>query len=233
METIQYGTRTISFTIQRANRKTLGIEVHPDLSIWAIAPENATIDAIRLKIIKRAAWIVKQQGFFQQFLPRVPERQYVPGETHSYLGRRYVLKIRKESKNDVKLKGSELIVFSPDDLAPSEVQNLLTAWYYQHARRVFEQKIDKALKLFRKHNIKRPEFEIRRMKNRWGSCTPQGKILLNPELIKALGACIDYVIIHELCHLIYPSHSDEFYRLQESLNPDWKKWKNKLEHINS
>jgi predicted metal-dependent hydrolase len=229
MEVVQYGTRNISFAILRVDRKTLGIEVHPDLSVWAIAPENSKIDSIKSKIIKRAAWIVKQQNYFQQFLPRIPERQYEPGETHFYMGRRYVLKIRKGAKNEVKLKGSEIIILTNNEPSLNLIKNQLTSWYFVHAKRIFESKIEKSLLLLKKYKINNPEFEIRRMKNRWGSCTPNNKIILNPELIKAPGICIDYVIIHELCHLIYPDHSKEFYQLLSDICPTWQKIKNKLE----
>lgn len=229
MEVIEYGMRTISFTIQRADRKTMGIEVHPDLSVRAIAPENASIDMIKSKIIKRAAWIVKQQNYFQQFLPRMPERQYVSGETHYYCGKRYILKLRKAEVNDVKLRGSEITVFTSVEPTFELVKNQLASWYFAHAKRIFESKIEKSLLLFTKYKIKNPEFEIRRMKNRWGSCTPNNKIILNPELIKAPGNCIDYVIIHELCHLIYPDHSKDFYHLLSEVCPTWQKLKNKLE----
>jgi predicted metal-dependent hydrolase len=213
----------------RADRKTLGIEVYPDLSVLAIAPKRAKIDAIKSKILKRAAWIIKQQAFFQQFLPRIPERQYVPGETHYYCGKRYVLKLRSANVNDVKLKGSELIVFTSVEPTLELIQNQLTSWYFAHANRIFDSKIENALFLFSKYKIKKPKFEIRRMKNRWGSCTPNGKIILNPELIKAPGICIDYVIIHELCHLIYPNHSKDFYHLLSEICPSWQKLKIKLE----
>lgn len=229
MEIIKYGTQTIRFEVCRTIRKTLGIEVHPDLSVWAIAPELATIDAINSKILKRAAWILKQQAFFQQFLPRIPERQFVSGETHYYLGRRYVLKIRDGNKNNVKLKGSELIVYTCVEPTLELIQNQLTSWYFSHAIRIFDSKIEYSLLLFTKYKIKKPDFEIRRMKNRWGSCTPNGKIILNPELIKAPVTCIEYVIIHELCHLIYPNHSKEFYHLLSELCPTWQKLKIKLE----
>jgi predicted metal-dependent hydrolase len=69
------------------------------------------------------------------------------------------------------------------------------------------------------------------MPTRWGSCTPQGKIILNPELIKAPTPCIEYVIVHELCHLVYHAHSRKFMELQNREMPDWEKWKNKLEQL--
>lgn len=229
MESVQYGTQKIHFHLQRVDRKTLGIEVHPDLSVWAKAPVRSSLKDVKEKILKRASWITKQQRYFEQFLPRTPERQYVSGETHLYLGRRYLLRIRKGQKDEVKLKGAELIIYYTKDKSIEHLRNLLTGWYYDHANRKFEAKIDAALELFKSYKIDKPEFEIRRMKNRWGSCTPQGKIILNPELIKAPGSCIDYVIIHEMCHLVHPNHSKEFYLLQEKLNPGWGRWKNRLE----
>lgn len=229
MESIQYGTQTIHFHLKRADRKTLGIEVHPDLSVHVIAPLKAKKGTINEKIIKRSQWITKQRKFFEQFLPRTPERQYVSGETHLYLGRRYVLRIRKGTSDNVKLKGGELIVNYTKQNNTDHIKHLLTSWYYNHARRIFDQKQNEIIKLFSTFKINHPDFEIRRMKNRWGSCTKSGKIILNPELIKAPSRCIDYVIIHELCHLVHPNHGKEFYKLQELLNPNWEKWKMKLE----
>jgi len=71
------------------------------------------------------------------------------------------------------------------------------------------------------------------MKKRWGSLTPSNKLILNPELIKAPVKCIDYVIIHELCHIVNPNHGKEFYQLQKKMMPDWKRWKDKLESISA
>jgi predicted metal-dependent hydrolase len=70
---------------------------------------------------------------------------------------------------------------------------------------------------------------VQRLQKRWGSCTPKGTILLNPELVQAPGHCIDYVVIHELCHLVHPDHSSAFYKLLDRLMPEWKKWKERLE----
>ena len=107
---IKYGTSIIRYSVSRSNRKTLAIEVHPDLSIKVVAPQKAAISAIQEKILKRAHWIRKQQHYFEQFLPRTPEREYVSGETHYYLGRQYILRVRKSTEDSVKLKGGELLV---------------------------------------------------------------------------------------------------------------------------
>ncbi|XOV66343.1 MAG: M48 family metallopeptidase [Fluviicola sp.] len=229
MESIEYGTQKIHFHLLYADRSTLGIEVHPDLSVWAKAPLKSTIQDVKEKILKRASWIIKQQHYFEQFLPRTPERVYVSGETHLYLGRRYILRLREGTSDEVKLKGSELIIYYTKCGSTRHFKNLLTGWYFNHATRKFDAQVESVLELFKSYNIDKPVVEVRRMKNRWGSCTTKGKIILNPELIKMPIGCVNYVIIHEMCHLIHPNHGKNFYHLQEKLNPEWRKWKEKLE----
>jgi len=231
--TVKYGTKDLTVIITRSGRKTLQIEVHPDMTIKVIAPENAPISDIEQKVLKRGRWILKQQAFFEQFLPRTPERECVSGESHMYLGRKYLLKIRKCNKNMVKLKGGELIVFVKDIKNKQSVKHSLTAWYYSHAKEKLEATIKKYLASFRQFNLQNPLLEIKRMPKRWGSCTPKGKVLLNPELIKTPSSCIDYVVVHELCHLVHHSHSKDFYHLQKQIMPDWEKWKKRLEEISA
>lgn len=231
MEEVEYGTQIIYFHFKKVDRKTLGIEVHPDLSIWAIAPLKSSLKEVKALVLKRARWIVKQQHFFEQFLPRTPEREYVSGETHLYLGRRYILRVRKGKTPTVKLIGGELIVYYTTDKSTTAIKHLLTGWYFNHAKCKFDTAIQSALSKFVTYKITYPAIEIRRMKNRWGSCTPNGKIILNPELIKAPARCIEYVIIHELCHLVHPNHNKQFYKLLNSILPESNTLKLKLEQF--
>lgn len=84
---------------------------------------------------------------------------------------------------------------------------------------------------FKPYNIGIPPLSIQRLKNRWGSCTPKGRIILNPEIIKAPSRCIDYVVIHELCHLVHHNHGKQFYQIQSKIMPDWERWKERLEKV--
>jgi predicted metal-dependent hydrolase len=229
--TVNYGTSVLRYSVSRTSRKTLAIEVHPDLSIKAIAPLDSTNNEIEEKILKRGQWIKRQQLYFEQFLPHTPFREYVSGETHYYLGKQYILKIRKSENESVKLKGGELIIKThrTDDI--QKVKQLLSAWYYQHAMRKFNDLITKSLTKFKGYKLSKPKLVIRRMTRRWGSCTPNKMIILNPEIIKAPGKSIEYVIIHELCHLIHPNHSHSFYKFQDKVMPDNAKWKLRLEKI--
>lgn len=227
--TIQYGNTTIDFSVEWRKRKTIALEVHPNMAVHIIAPLKASLEQIQEKVIKRASWIVKQQIYFEQFLPRTPSREYVSGETHLYLGKKYVLKIRQSEKESVKLLGGELFVYCKNPHSATRVKNSLSGWYRTHCEKRFDDIFKKCLPLFKSHKLDNPSYSIKRMKNRWGSCTPKGQIILNPELIRVSSKCLEYVIIHELCHLIQPNHSNEFYKLQESILPDWKRWKDKLE----
>jgi hypothetical protein len=228
MHQVKYGTKTIDFNISRTNRKTLAIEVHPDSTVQLVAPENALLSDIKEKVITRGRWILKQQYYFEQFLPHTPIREYISGETHYYLGKRYILKVINDKYKSVKLKGGQLQITSPDT-SNDKVKALMASWYYEHAKRKFKSILNDAIMKFKKESITLERLDIKRMKNRWGSCSPGGVITLNPELIKAPSKCIEYVIIHELCHLLIANHKKEFYNLLEEKMPNWKKWKNHLE----
>jgi predicted metal-dependent hydrolase len=231
MEEVRYGNRTLAYTVQRSARRTLAIEVHPDQCIHVVAPLNTSLELIRERVARRGAWIMGQHRYFAQFLPGSTARAYVSGETHRYLGRSYVLKVRQGPERAVKLRGGELLVTAPTKPDAETTKRLLTAWYHAHAQRVFAERLAEALPLFKRHRVEQAPLQIKRMAKRWGSCTAKGHILLNPELIKAPTRCIDYVLIHELCHRVHPQHDKAFYTLQARLMPDWARWKDRLEKL--
>lgn len=230
MRSIQYGTKEIFYELQRSTRKTLAIEVHPDSSVHIVAPEESTIKDIDLKVEKRASWIIKQQQYFEQFLPRTPERQYISGETHFYLGKSYLLKVITGNTNQVKLKSGRLEVTCKETINQKLVKKLLAKWYYEHAEKKFNILAIDAFAKFKEYDIKMPAIEIRRMAKRWGSCNTIDKVTINPEIIKASSKCIEYVLIHEMCHLVVPKHNKEFYNVLSNIMPNWKKWKDNLEN---
>ena len=228
---IQYGNKRIEFDVIYSNRKSLGITVHPDKSVLVRAPENSDYQKILEKVRNRSRWILRQQDHFESFLPVTPPRKYVSGETHMYLGKQYRLKLYQSNEKKVKMIRGYLQVFTKDRNNKEKIKTMLDKWYRQHFDKKIEERLNECLELFKNYDIQKPDILVRRMKNRWGSCTPQGKVILNPDIIKAPGKSIDYVIIHELCHLIYPTHSKEFYALQSKMMPDWEKWKRRLDEM--
>ncbi len=211
-----------------SNRKTLGITVKPDLSVLVKAPINTSIDIIKTKLHKKAPWIIKQQSFFLSFHPKTPARKFISGETHLYLGRQYRLKIIEGKEESVKLKKGFVEVHTSDKL---RAKQLVTDWYLKRARIRLDSIAESLIDKFKIYNVEPNSIVLRIMPTRWGSCTPKGKIILNPELIKAPKGCIEYVIVHELCHLIYHDHTKKFIELQTKQMPDWEKWKMKLEKL--
>jgi predicted metal-dependent hydrolase len=227
-ESIQFGSKQIDFHLEYAERKTLGITITPELEVRVKAPIGISIEKVKEKLIKRAPWIIRQQSYFLTFQPRATPRKYVGGETHLYLGRQYCLKIVNSKTKSVKLKGQFIEVTTSDN---SRIRQLLTDWYLKNAKAKFHALAQPFIQKFKKYNIDPDSIVLRSMPTRWGSCTPRGKIILNPELIKAPRGCIEYVIIHELCHLIYHDHTKKFLDLQTKEMPDWEKWKMKLEKL--
>lgn len=228
MEQIEYGSKTIQFQLEFSNRKSLGITVTPEQAVLVKAPIGAKIDVILERVRNKAPWILKQQSYFLSFHPLTPARRYVSGETHLYRGRQYRLTVEVAETESVKLKGRFIVVKTVDK---KRVEKLVKDWYAGLARNTLHEIAKPLIEKFKKYQVEPTSIILREMPTRWGSCTAKGKIILNPELIRAPKPCIEYVIIHELCHLIYHDHTQKFLDLQTKEMPDWEKWKAKLESL--
>lgn len=227
---LKYGSKSIEYKLSFAPRKSLGIKVLPDGNVNVIAPANVSLSDINEKLKTKASWIVKQQAFFNKYKPSSPKRKFINGETHLYLGRQYKLQIVKGKVDEVKIYRGAIII-ATRNTSPQYLENVLNEWYRIKAIFHFNEMLDLSMERFKKYKIQKPTLYIRQMQKRWGSCTPAGKIILNTELIKAPKASIEYVAIHELCHLVHHNHTKEFYALQNKVSPQWEKWKEKLEQF--
>jgi predicted metal-dependent hydrolase len=227
--TIQYGNTPIEYDLTYGSRTTLAIDVHPDLRVTVQAPAGTDLADIKAKVRKRAPWILRQLRQFETYLPQLPPRQYVSGETHRYLGRQYRLKVVDNGTAEkVKLARGYFYIEVRDKDDLERVKGLLTEWYRRQARRVFQERLDVCFAKLKFLNLDYPEWTIRQMETRWGSCTPAGKILLNLKLIQVPKVYIDYVVMHELCHLKEPNHGPRFYELLNRVMPDWRKKREQL-----
>ena len=232
MRQIEYGTHVIEFRVERRERRTLEIAVEPDATVVVTAPLDAAVERIDAKMRKRSAWIMRQQRYFQTFLPRTPERRFVAGETHLYLGRHYRLKVLRGGSGTVKLARGFLVVDLADDRAESEVRPMVEQWYRERAHIKFAERLEACLARFAMPKRHRPRvLIIRQLERRWGSMSPAGRLLLNQRLIEAPAECIDYVVTHELCHVTEAHHGPEFFELLSRVMPDWPKRKDRLERV--
>lgn len=226
---LAYGSEAIPFHLSFSPRRRLSICVDPDGSVAVKAPVDATLDAVLSKLHGRAGWIIRQRDRFATFGPILPPKRYVSGETHRYLGRQYRLRLTTGISPSVKLVGRFFEIVTPDKRDSLIVQRQLDDWYRRRAQDVFAKRLQHCLKSSHFRSIVPPDWNIRRMKRRWGSCTVRGSILLNLLLIQTSLPCIDYVITHELCHLLVHHHNAAFYRLLDLVMPDWRERKRKLE----
>ena len=229
---VQYGEHRIDFSIVRRERTTLEIAVEPDASVVVAAPQDASLAAIEAKVRKRAAWIRRQQRYFIQFLPRTPDRQYVAGETHLYLGRQYRLKVVPHVQSGVKLIRGFIVVQTHRPERVEATRELVEAWYRDRAHAKFAERLESNLLRFPVPDAFRPKgLIVRHLRQRWGSMSPASRLLLNRRLIEAPVDAIDYVITHELCHIAVPHHGPEFFDLLDRILPDWPRRKERLEKV--
>lgn len=231
--TIEYGTTKLRFTLDRRERKTLGVHVYPDLHVEVVAPIEASTETVIEKVKKRAPWIARQQRYFSRIPTPQPQPLVQSGETFRYLGRQYRLRIVEGTSNHTSLRNGRLVLTVRSDAGENKRRKLLEDWYRGRASRVFGERVRACTAaLSTSWAIEIPDWRLRTMPKRWGSCTKAGVIHLNPRLVAAPKACIDYVVYHELCHLREHSHSPRFYELLTRVYPDWKKWRDYLnEHI--
>ena len=227
-DSILYGSSLIEYEIEYVQRKTLGITVHPDGSVTLKAPVDATPEDIQKKVRHRAAWILRQKRYFESFGTPTTERQFINGESHLYLGRQYMLRIKESEINAVHYQNNILEVECQNK---KEAGKVLQRWYMERAQIKFPEYAKPIIEQFSAYGVKPKELYIKTMENRWGYCTNDGNIYLNPRLISAPRCCIEYVITHEMCHLVHRNHTKAFYALLAKEMPHWERWKNKLERI--
>ena len=211
--------------IVRKDVKNITLKVRPNGEAILTTPKAASDEHIKFIIKKRAKWIAKKREFFASF--KTPQKEYVSGEDFRYLGRSYRLKVVQSKEERVKLQRGYLELFVKDKSDLKRKENLIDEWYYEKAMLYFFNILQEFNKIV-KQDIK--SVKIRQMKTRWGSCNPyKSYINLNIELIKKPRACIEYVVFHELVHLLHPDHSKKFYDYLTLYMPDWQKRKEILE----
>lgn len=224
----KYGTHSYIYGLIRQDRKTLSLTVEPCLDIVLKAPEDASDERIEKFLQKKWMWLNKQITFFEKYRRKYYQKEFVYGESFYYLGRQYKLLVIAGVKNSVAISKNKLTITTTKDPRDGRFNRaLLEQWYRKRRNIVFAERYEEALKSF---NYKsKPELKVRVMAKRWGSFVKGEQIVLNPLLIQASKEAIDYVIIHELCHMKYKNHDARFYQLMDAKYPTWRKTKEKLE----
>ncbi|MBF9143509.1 M48 family metallopeptidase [Hymenobacter properus] len=228
-ETLLYRNQPLHYTLVFRSRRTIGFAVRPDGSVHISAPAGTSPEWVAQQVLRKADWILKHQETFARRPAPAPSRRYEAGSQHFYQGQAYALRFAEAPRPNVAVEGENLVLSSRAPLTEAQAEALLHTWYARQAGPLFAESLARVWPRFAEFNLTRPTLSVRQMRTRWGSCTPRtARIRLSPELVRARPECLDYVLLHECCHLLVGDHSKAFYDLQTRLLPDWERWKIEL-----
>ncbi|MBZ0086873.1 MAG: M48 family metallopeptidase [Thermomonas sp.] len=193
------------------------------------APENMALETIRLYAITKLVWIKRQQCKILEQERETP-REYLDRESHYVWGKRYLLKVvPTPGASSIKLKHSTLELHSRPGSSESRLAEILEAWYREQTKSAVSELLDKWQPII---GVRAGRLHVQRMRTKWGSCNPKtGLIRLNTDLAKKPPQCLEYILVHELTHLLEPSHNARFQGLLDGFMPQWRQVKSELNRL--
>lgn len=207
-----------SYSIVRADRKTISIIVERDRSIVVRAPHEISEEVIHKAVEKKRFLLFKKVNHSQKYQSPRPYKEFVSGESIMFLGKFYPLQVSKEQFDGIQFDNKFLI----SAYSKENVNDVLKEWYFKQAN---EKIIPRIKRYADRLGVNYKRINIKEMKYRWGSCTPKDHINFNWKIIKSPMVVIDYIIVHELAHLVVPDHSSEFWHTVSIQLPTYKKAK--------
>lgn len=227
MKRIDFGSKSIEYSIKRGNRKkSVAINITPTAQVIVLAPHFLDKDKIERIVVKRAPWIIEKQAYFTRLSELYPEKEFVSGEQVLFLGRNYRLKlIKSETCSDSPTLVGRRMYISINNYPNPEnrrklIKDMLSKWYFSKTENIIKQRISRYVKIM---GVKQPEFKIKEQKKRWGSCSSKGMLRFNWRISMAPISIIDYIVVHELCHLKVKNHSADFWKLVSLALPDYQR----------
>ncbi len=213
--------------IKTDRKKSVSIQLEGEL-VKVRVPRSLSDERINSLIKKRIPWIKTKLKEYSQ-RPSVMPKKYVDGEIFPYLGKNYCLKVEVGDDLSIKMKNGYFLATIPETEADKskQVKHLLIGWYQSHAKKHLKEKTNQLSELVGASPV---SVSIKNYKSRWGSCSSSGVIDYNWRIILAPHFIIDYVVVHELCHLLEHNHSPKYWRIVEKITPNWKNYRDWLRH---
>ena len=228
----KYGNNVINFRLKYSDRKSIGISVSPSCHVEVIAPIQTNLNTIVSAVENRAKWIVKQLEYFSSFDQEEGGRDYKSGISIKYFGRDFmfvVSQVEAYHEELIEIVGDQLVLSIHNRNDQKRINLFVEDWLRNEALIIVSKFVEANFQKIKKYGVIRPQFYLRKMKRRWGSCTIEKVLFFNPEIVTLPKPLISYVVMHELCHLKFQDHSKDFYNLLETLMPDWEQLDNYLE----
>ena len=229
--TISIGDRKIVYKLEQKEVKNLNLRIHKNGGIYVSANKLVPPTQVDAFVANKSTYIFNTTARFEELAQYAPRpKQYVSGETFYAQGRGLRLNVSQNLKEMVYSDGIYIYlqIKNPDDYVKK--QRMVTKYLDQQCRMIFGEVLSEIYPVFQKYGVTVPTLRIRKMETRWGSClAKKGIITLNKRLLEAPRNCIEYVVMHELCHFVHPNHSKQFYGFLTMLMPDWKERKTALD----
>jgi len=221
---ILIGDKELKYILTRSSRKTIGITIEKNGLVKVTSPLRVSESYIKQLLQKKSAWILKKLVELETRVAKINKAKlFEEGESFNYLGKEFKLKLFRSSnlkKPTIRLVGENLELALPKSFEPEKIMNALKLWYIEQFKLIIEERVKHYSAII---GVLPQKITIREQKTRWGSCSARGNINLNWKLIMASLEVLDYVVIHELCHMREMNHSKEFWKLVEGVFPQYKK----------
>jgi len=223
--TVTIASEEVEIDIVRSSRRTIALYVRPGGTLQIRAPWYVPVYSLMQFVNQKAGWITRQRERMKQVKPAPEMKQLIDGSVIPFLGRDIALRLRQDTRTTIEFRDGQLFIGVAGEIFPDMVASIVDAWYLHEAKKYFAARTHELAVI---HSDKLPQprsIGVRRMKRRWGSCRTGGDITFNRELMKKDPVLIDYVITHELCHLVHHNHGKEYYALLGSIVPDYREVK--------
>ena len=221
----------ISYVLERKQVKNLNLRIRKDGSVFVSASDAVLFDEVDEFVCNKASYILHAVKRFNEMALYKPQpKQYVSGETFYLQGRGLRLQVSHATKDSISSDGVYIYLNVKDVNDIEKKRRMVNRFLDSQCKIIFGEVMDELYPLFKKYGIEKPTLRIRDMETRWGSCLVKKRIVtLNKRLLEAPRNCIEYVVMHELCHFMHPNHSKCFYAFLSMLMPDWKERKQFLD----
>lgn len=228
MERIELGE--IEIEVIRKSIKNIHLSVYPPVGrVRLSAPERIPLDTIRVFALSKLAWIKSQQKKLRA-QARETQREYVNRETHYVWGERYLIQvIERDAVPSVSLDHSTMVLSVRPNATRQKKREVVDSWYRELVKQALPEFIQKWEPIM---GVSVKKVLVRRMKTRWGSCTPAtAGLRINTDLAKKPPECLEYILVHEMAHLLEPSHNQRFIRLMDQFMPKWQFYRDELNRL--
>lgn len=231
LRTVEADGIAVSYTLERKPVKNINLRIRADQCVYVSAPKDVAAKMVDAFVVEKSAYILRAlKKFKDRNRESALENNFVNGETVKFLGRNLRLKIKNASRSKVESDESYVTLYVKDVQDADLKKRVLETWLRKKCKDEITAICKKVYPQVKKYGVAFPEIQLREMVSRWGSCSPKkGFVTFNTALIAMPVSCIEYVVMHEFTHFLYPNHSKKFYQQLATFMPDWEERKKRLE----